>query len=228
MPDCSGSSMLRSRTSFPVTDRLIATVLAELGFVEAPERAAALGVLQRGGLTRPGKRAITTTKLPQIRELLDTTFALSCTACAPTVRMARPRAQLLVVTDERCENCEGSDNRAAALRFSAACRGSVRHVVVVGGSPGTRQALRHQLGGIQLRLIDGTRSLSATRARQLLHWADLVLVWGPTQLDHGVSTLFTSAKSRKVVSAARRGVGGLLDAGTNHLSRMKIGGRTAA
>ncbi|HEV2010843.1 MAG TPA: hypothetical protein VGS17_07445 [Candidatus Limnocylindria bacterium] len=98
----------------------------------------------------------------------------------------------------------------------------MRRVVVIGGSPATRQALTRHVEGLDVQLVDGTRTLDATRARQLLGWADLVLVWGTTQLDHRVSTLFTSAKDRKVVTAAKRGIGGLLDAGTTHLTRKPI------
>lgn len=125
-----------------------------------------------------------------------------------------------MVADERCENCGGSDHRAAALRFIAACRGRVRHLLVVGGSPAGRQALTRHLSGIEMQLLDGTAGLSLTRARQLLAWADLVLIWGRSQLDHRVSTHFTSSGDPKVVSAATRGIGGLLDAGTIHLNRI--------
>jgi hypothetical protein len=201
-------------------DRPISAVLADLGFVAPAERAAAQAVLERGGLTRPGKRAISITKLPRVRELLAATFALSCSACSSTVRKARPQAQLLIVADERCVNCEGSDHRAAAQRFVAACqRARVDRVLIVGGNPTSREALKRLLEGLDVQLLDGTGSMTATRARQLREWAGLVLIWGKTQLAHRVSTLFTSARDPKVVTAAKRGISGLLDAGTTHLAR---------
>jgi len=201
-------------------DRPIPAVLAEFGFVAPAERAAALAVLVRRGLTRPGKSAISTTKLLEVQGLLETTFALSCGACMSTVRKARPDAQLLVVADERCENCEGSDHRAAALRFITACqRGQVDRVVIVGGNPTSREALKRLLGALRVELVDGTGTMTAQRARKMREGADLVLIWGKTQLAHRVSTLFTSARDPKVVTAAKRGIGGLLDEGTKHLAR---------
>jgi len=209
-----------------MTDLPITSVLADLGFVAPAERAVARAALEAAGLTRPGKQAISAAKLPRVRELLATRFALSCTACTDALRRAQPDAELLVVGDERCERCGGSDHRAAALQFIAACHDHrVRRVVIVGGNPTTRQALTRHLEGLEVQLVDGTRGLNATRARQLRDWADLVLIWGTTQLDHNVSTLFTSSRNRKVVTAAKRGIGGLLDAGTTHLTRKKIDGR---
>ena len=203
-----------------MNDPAIATVLADLGFVSPEARDMARAALEAAGLTRPGKQAISAAKLPRVREVLAERFALSCAACAGDLKIARPEAALLIVADERCENCGGSDHRAAAQRFLAACRvHRVRRVVVVGGNPTSRQALGRHLEGLELQLIDGTRTLNATRARQSIEWADLVLVWGTTQLDHKVSTLFTSTKDAKVITAAKRGIGGLLDAGTTHLSR---------
>jgi hypothetical protein len=202
-----------------VRDLPIPAVLAELGFVEPAERDAALAALEAAELTRPGKRAISVEKLPRVRELLARHFALSCTACVGSVRSARPDAEVLIVADERCESCEGSDHRAAALRFLAACKGRVHRVVIVGGNPSSRAALEHLLQGLDVQLVDGTGTMTATRARQLRGWADLVLIWGKTQLAHRVSTHFTSSGDHKVVTAAKRGIGGLLDAGTGHLAR---------
>jgi hypothetical protein len=174
-------------------------------------------------LTRPGKQAISAAKLPRVETVLRERFALSCFECSPVVRTSWPRAEVLVVADERCQNCGGSDHRAAALRFIAACRAhAVSRVLIVGGSPAGRQAVTRHLEGLEVELVDGTGALSLARARQLLAGADLVLIWGKTQLDHRVSTHFTSSGDRKVVTAAKRGVAGLLDAGTSHLARKRI------
>ncbi|MFN7134692.1 MAG: hypothetical protein ACK4N5_21615, partial [Myxococcales bacterium] len=60
------------------------------------------------------------------------------------------------------------------------------------------------------------------RARADLEWADLVLVWGASELDHKVSRHYTDvppAAKRKVVQLARRGIAALLGAGAEHLER---------
>jgi hypothetical protein len=206
-----------------ISDPPIGTLLAELGFVTLSEQAVARAALEGAKLTRSGKQAISASKLPLVRDVLTARFALSCSACGPVVRSSRPDAQVLVVADERCQNCSGSDHRAAALRFIAACRAHrVSRVLVVGGSPAGRQAVTRHLDGLDVQLVDGTGALSLARARQLLARADLVLIWGKSQLDHRVSTHFTSSGDPKVVTAAKRGVAGLLDAGTSHLARKGI------
>ena len=55
-----------------------------------------------------------------------------------------------------------------------------------------------------------------------LEWADLILVWGGSELDHKVSKLYTDAppaQKRKLVQLARRGVAALLNAAADHLEK---------
>ena len=63
---------------------------------------------------------------------------------------------------------------------------------------------------------------TADRARGDLEWADLVLVWGATELHHQVSTHYTAAAPplrRKVLHVPRRGVAALLAEAIRHLQR---------
>ena len=202
-----------------MTDLAIAAVLAELGFHSAAERRAARQALEEAGLTRPHKQAISSEKLPRIRALLDARFAFTCEPCHSAVARGKPGAEVLRVDDGRCERCGGSDHRAAALRFAEACeKHSVERIVVVGGSPSTRQAVRAHLANLDVECIDGTRAMTSQRARQLIDRADLVLVWGATQLHHSVSSQFDSPRDkRKVISTQRRGLASLLDDGARHL-----------
>jgi hypothetical protein len=86
-----------------------------------------------------------------------------------------------------------------------------------------REELEGKLGAeMELRLIDGTERRTGDKARGDLEWADLVLVWGGSELHHKVSTLYTSvppALRRKVVHVARRGVAALLAGAVEHLGR---------
>lgn len=199
-------------------DRQISHVLADAGFITETEQLAARRALEANGLTRPGKRNISESKLGRIEGVLANGFAFACDECVNIVRDARLAAVLIRANDGRCERCEGSDHRAAVLRFVARCQSrAVRKVVVVGGSPTTRHALARQVQGLELRLVDGTVPLNARRARELRTWGDLVLIWGSTQLDHRVSRLFTSPRDRETVVVSRRGLAALLDGGTKHL-----------
>ncbi|MCK6479396.1 MAG: hypothetical protein L6R43_04380 [Planctomycetes bacterium] len=104
-----------------------------------------------------------------------------------------------------CAYCGGSANVRAVGRMIGACvaRGW-RRLCVVGGSPHSRTELQRLVGGaLELKLVDGTASRSRGQARSDLAWADVVVVWGSTQLDHRVSLLY---KGPNVVQMARRSI----------------------
>ena len=123
----------------------------------------------------------------------------------------------------RCSVCGGSVNERARARIYAACVASgARHLVVVGGSPRSREELTGTGGrwereviaplGIEWRLIDGTARHTETAARANIAWADVVVIWGPTQLGHKVSTLYTgSGGHARTVTCGLRGFGALAD-----------------
>lgn len=46
-------------------------------------------------------------------------------------------------------------------------------------------------------------------AKADLAWADIVVVWDGTELDHKVSRLYTDARDRRVVTCQRRGIAAL-------------------
>jgi hypothetical protein len=206
-------------------DREIGAFLTELGYGLPEAQALARGALEKAGLTRPGKQRMSDEKLPRARELLAARFILHCGAreCA-AFATASGREPVQASTKAACERCGGSDNSRAEAEFLEACRRrAVRKVVVVGGSPAVREELSSTLGdAIELRLIDGTERRTTDKARADLEWADMVLVWGGSELHHKVSMLYTSApppQRKKVVHAARRGVAALLAAAVQHLAR---------
>lgn len=202
-----------------MSDVLITTELSELGFVGSSAQALARAALEEAKLTRPGKQRISEDKLPRLRDVLATQFALSCSGCWELVRTLRPGTRVVVVRDEHCERCGGSSHRAAALRFISACAtANVGRVVVVGGNPTSRQAVTQELSELDVDCIDGTKAMTTQRARRLIGGADLVIVWGGTQLDHSVSSQFAAPQDKwKVVATQKRGLAALLDAGTKHL-----------
>jgi hypothetical protein len=205
-------------------DRSIAGVLNELGYSGPDAQTVARTTLEENGLTNSGKRNIRTTKIPQVRDLLRRELARSCgdSTCSSALVSRR----VTYVADARdCENCAGSDNKRAAKRFADACvRNQVVRVVIVGGSPGLREELHVLMPTeVHFRLIDGTARRNLQQARADGAWADLVLVWGPSQLQHKVSNLYTdlpTAFQSSVVVVTRRGIAALLDAGTLHLTRV--------
>jgi hypothetical protein len=205
-------------------DRDIEGFLAERGMTLPDSRARARALLEEAGLTRPGKQRISDMKLPRAEELLAERLFRVCGAPAcMQVAKASGREPLLVQPRTHCERCGGSDNRRAEVTFLESCqRHNVRRVVVVGGSPAVREELEAQLGQqLELRMVDGTERRTAEKARHDLDWADLVLVWGGTELHHKVSAhyMHQGPHSQKVVHVARRGVAALLAEAVTHLER---------
>ncbi len=206
-------------------DRDIDGWLGERGITPVDSRARARAALEEVGLTRPGKVRISEPKLPQAEQVLAERFFRVCGAPAcQQVAQGSGRALLLVEPRSHCERCGGSNNRRAEVGFLEVCRKrGVRKVVVVGGSPSVREELEaHLAGAIELRMVDGTERRTASKARGDLEWADLVLVWGATELHHKVSTHYTQPGTtyhHKVVHVVRRGVSSLLEAAITHLER---------
>jgi hypothetical protein len=98
----------------------------------------------------------------------------------------------------------------------------IRKLVVVGGTPATREELERLLAGkVELRLVDGTRHRPIERAKADLEWADRVLLWGATELHHKVSKQYADAPAAKarVVHVPRRGVAQLLSGAVESVRR---------
>jgi hypothetical protein len=208
-------------------DRDIDGWLAERGVTLTDARALARGALEAAGLTRPGKARMSEPKLVRAAELLTERFFQVCAdpACLQ-VATASGRQPLRVEPRSHCARCGGSANHRAEVAFLEMCRArGVQRVVVVGGSPAVREELEAKLGGhISLRMVDGTERRTADRARSDLEWADLVLVWGATELHHKVSGHYThgpQASHHKVVHVVKRGVAALLDEAMVHLQRTR-------
>jgi hypothetical protein len=206
-------------------DRDIDEWLAERGITPPDSRTRARSALAQAQIINPKKARMSEQKLARAEALLAERFYRVCSAPACTqVANASGRELLLVEPRTYCESCGGSNNRRAVADFLEACqRKGVRRVVIVGGSPAVREELEDQLGErVDLRMVDGTERHTADKARHNLEWADLVLVWGATELHHKVSAHYTGgppALTHKVIHVTRRGVAALLAEAITHLKR---------
>ncbi len=192
------------------TDIDVEAWLGEQGFGEAA-RKVARAALEAAGVTRPGTPRMSVDQGPVALRVLRTRFALSCQAkdCIAFAR-ASGREPTYVLNRQSCERCGGSENARAAKEVLEA---GLRRLVVVGGTPATREALERLLGErLELRLVDGTHRRAPDRARADLEWADRVLLWGATELHHKVSKQYAdiAATRHKVVHVPRRGIAQLL------------------
>jgi hypothetical protein len=206
-------------------DRDIDAWLAERGITLPDSRSRARSTLEEAKIVNPKKARMSEQKLERAEAVLAERFFRVCSApvCIQAAN-ASGREPLTVDPRSHCESCGGSNNRRAGTDFVEACRRKgIRHVVIVGGSPSVREELESQLNGhIELRMVDGTERHTAEKARHNLEWADLILVWGATELHHKVSEHYThvpTAAGRKVIHVTRRGVAALLEAAITHLKR---------
>jgi hypothetical protein len=192
----------------------IADLLNDLGFDSPAAQARARDALVAGRLTTPAKLGIAADKRPRVEELLRATFLVTCGA-ADCGRSAAGREVVVAHDRRRCWICGGSDNRRAVDRAAAIFRErGIRKIVVVGGSPGVHEQLRELAPGEwELRLIDGTERRTSEAARFDLRWADLVIVWGGSELNHKVSAHYTGTGPQydRVIAVSRRGIAALLD-----------------
>lgn len=173
----------------------------------------ARGVLEGEGLTNPRKRRIKASKASRAREAIDRRWQRLCHNC---VRRASDDGRTIVhVLPIACSACAGSHNRRAVREMVAACRrAGLQRLVLVGGSPVTRQELARLVDAdLELRLVDGTGSATRKMAQRDIGWADLVVVLGGTELAHSVSRLYTRDPEarRKLISTSRRGIEAIAD-----------------
>lgn len=163
-------------------------------------------VLAAAGLTNVRKPRISTVKRARARLLLERHFFRVCSRgdCKRDAsRLARPRTIVPASAPAWCEVCSGSVTQRAVDEMVHAAGDSAR-ICVVGGSPATRQALSAAVDGrVRLRLVDGTGTHTRAQAVENTRWADLVVVWGATELDHRVSVLYSGDN---VIVAHKRGV----------------------
>lgn len=211
-------------TNASTVEVLIVDLLADLGFETDDARGRARTVIENARLTNAQKRRIAHAKLPSVAALLRGTFAVVCTRTACRNAARRSDRELIdAARPTACEVCNGSTNQSEIDRAVEGCLGAgYRRIVVVGGSPGTHKELDALVGGrLEVRLVSGTERRTGRAARSDLEWADVVVVWGSTELDHQVSKLYTDKKAANVITCPRRGIAALALTVSEHLRRRR-------
>lgn len=170
--------------------------------------------LAEAGLSNASKRRILASKSPEVERILRARFVPvcgrgDCQAAAATKRNGRVIAPASV--PEACVICGGGPNVRSVERMVESCRAiGWTRLCVVGGSPNTRQELARLVDSrLELRLIDGDRSRTAAAAKADVVWADLVVIWGATQLSHKVSM---SYRGPNVVGVGKRSIAEVAEA----------------
>ena len=192
----------------------IEQLLAAAGFDRPEALARAREVLEARHLTRAGKQAIASSKIPAVEAALSETLIRICSdACLRLDREGPDRAREPVrVSPAGCEVCLGSNNRRAAIEcIRALQRKRITRVVIVGGTGTLQQEIDDLLGGegIEFRFVDGTATSYSARAGEAnARWAQLIIIWASTPLKHAVSDHYNRdrAPHARVLTVSRRGI----------------------
>jgi hypothetical protein len=190
----------------------IDALLQSAGYDTPSANQAARRVLQEARLTREGKRGIATYKEEAALEALAGALVRVCSrAC----RELAPAGRAPVLSSVSCEVCANSNNRRAALAAARALqRNGVRRVLVVGGKESQQREIARVFNGrgVDVEGVDGTSaSHSQKDAKAKMGRAELLVVWGSTQLRHAVSELYTSEPPPhlRIVRVSRRSIDAL-------------------
>ena len=152
------------------------------------------------GLSIPGKERILREKIPALQALLCARLVRACArqdcqAQGQRRALREGKRVILPTAPEHCDICHGSVTHFTVQEMVAACRRvNWRRLCVVGGSPAARERFRAEVGDqLALRLVDGTIACTRRKAATNIAWADHVVAWTATPLDHKVSLLYTAA-----------------------------------
>lgn len=198
-------------------------LLDELGFTTAASRSRARSALEAAALTNPRKTNVHPRKREAIQRILAGKFVRVCSASGCGEAARGDGRERVDVTQAGCEICGGSATRRALARMVAAMTAAgLERLVVVGGAPGSHEALRSALRGTAVRLdvVEGERAPDPSRIRELSRNADITVIWGSTILPHKVSE---HADGANVITISRRGIEALADGVRTHAERRMPG-----
>lgn len=178
-------------------------LLTSLGYASHHENL--LSQLMEAGLTHPRKTRISVAKTKQVVAVLARHFLRVCRRgdCqARASQFAQGRYPVAATSSSMCELCGGSAAALPLREMQAACaRAGWSRLCIVGGSPNARKEIRQSIvPPPEIMLVDGTKARSLAVARDDLAWADHVVLWGGTQLDHKVSNLYNRASHCSTVA----------------------------
>lgn len=165
--------------------------------------------LVHAGLTTAVKQRISAGKRESVVALLDKAFIRVCNRvdCQTHARATSSGRQIVAATNTRaCQICDGSPIALSRADMEDACaRAEWRRLCIVGGSPNSRSQIAETIKSpLEVRLVDETIDRTLNIAKRDILWADHVVLWGGTQLDHKVSRLYARASNRS--TATRRSV----------------------
>ena len=202
-------------------DISITRMFKDFGITAPGAQKSAREALSRAGIisSRPNRTNIASEKVDRARGTLESAFLWHCRN--GDCRRQAEASRSLLVDQAHCTICGGSkDRNSLAAMASALNVAKVSKVLVVGGTEAkTREIREKSPSGIEWRFVDGTRSKDDRYFRPARRWADIIVIWGSTVLDHRVSSHFEAKGDARVITVTRRSIGALAEAVVEHLKR---------
>ncbi len=196
-------------------------MLKGFGIVDPGAQKTALAALVEAGVIsgRRGRVNIAAEKVARARGALEEAFLWRCGNGDCRRTASREDAPTLPVQQASCAVCGGSKDDAALKRMAAAAdAANMRRILVVGGTPAKRTEIAEKSpDGVEWRLLDGQKSRDDRYFRADRNWADVIVIWGSTLLDHRVSNHFAGRGDDRVITVERRGIAALADGVVQHL-----------
>ena len=205
-------------------DILIPQMLREFGIADGASQQLARQALSDWGLiTRPNRQKIAAYKRDDSLEALTESFIWHCNngdcrmgARAPGAVSGLPP---LLVEQPHCSVCGGSRDTSALSRMAGALAAArLSRVLVVGGTENKRrEILEKSPPGVDWQFVDGKAARPDRLLRSHREWAEIIVLWASTILDHRVSAHFPARGDDRVITVPRRGIAALADAVTRHV-----------
>ena len=192
----------------------IDALLLSLGFDNPGAAARAREMIEAAGLTRAGKTGISAAKSEAAAAATSRLVRVCDSGACRSIADASDGEMVEVANRANCSVCRGSNNRRAWSSLEAAmARRGLSRLCVVGGTSALWCEIREMNQAIELHFVEGVgRVIDERRAAVEIGWAQVVVLWAPTPLDHKVSNLFTGRlRHPRTCVAHRRGIEGLVE-----------------
>ncbi len=205
-----------------MNDIPIPQMLREFGIADgASQQLARESLAEWGLMTRPNRQRIARYKRDDALEALSESFLWHCSNgdCRTAARGAPPGTPPLLVEQPHCSVCGGSRDSSALARMAGALAAArLSRVLVVGGTENKcREIQGKSPGGIEWRFVDGKAARPDRLLRSDREWAEVIVLWASTVLDHRVSAHFPAKGDDRVITVPRRGIAALAEAVTRHV-----------
>ena len=215
-----------------MTDIPIDNMLADFGIAHSEHQSARSMLFEWGVIQRsPHRVNIARHKVDDAREVLEAAFLWHCNngECRQAARDDTGGGEdlpRLLVAQERCRICGGDPSASVLGQAGQALTGAgIDRILVVGGTEAKEREIRQKSPPeLAWRFVDGKRVRDDRYYQPHRDWAQVIVIWQSTPLDHKVSDHFDGKGDARVITVRRRGVTAIAQELISHVARAGSGG----